>query len=92
MDQVAEGRALALTVCSTCHVVAKDQVQRPILLQPGPDFVDIAQRHDLTEEGLRKVLSTHAETMGRTGRMPNPDIVDYQIDRIVAYIMNLRNK
>jgi len=92
MDQVAEGRAFALTVCSACHVVAKDQAQRPILLQPGPNFVDVAQRPDLTEEGLRKFLSTHAETMGRSGRMPNPDLVDYQIDKIVAYIMSLRNK
>lgn len=90
--QVAEGRTFALAVCSACHVVAKDQAQQPILLQPGPNFVDIAQRPGLTEEGLRKFLSTHAETMGRTGRMPNPDLVDYQIDKIVAYIMSLRNK
>lgn len=90
--QVAAGHAFALAVCSACHVVAKDQTQQPILLRPGPNFVDIAQRPDLTEEGLRKFLSTHAETMGRTGRMPNPGLVDYQIDEIAAYIMSLRNK
>lgn len=89
-ELVASGRAFALKVCWACHVVAKDQTETPILSHPAPSFLTIAQRPDLTEEALRKFLASHNETMGPAGRMPNPRLVDYQIDEVVAYIMSLR--
>lgn len=91
-DQIASGRAFALKVCWVCHVVAKDQTELPVLSKPAPSFLDIAQRPDLTAEALRKFLSTHNETMGKGGQMPNPRLVDYQIDEVVAYIVSLRSK
>ncbi|MGB8276817.1 MAG: c-type cytochrome [Methylovirgula sp.] len=89
-ELVASGRAFALKVCWACHVVAKDQTETPILSHPAPSFLTIAQRPDLTEEALRKFLASHNETMGPAGRMPNPRLVGYQIDEVVAYIMSLR--
>ncbi len=89
-DRVAAGRSFALKVCWACHIVTEDQTAVPILSHPAPSFLVIAQKPDLNEEALRKFLSTHNETMGSTGRMPNPRLVDYQIDEVVAYIMSLR--
>ncbi len=91
-DLVGAGHSFALRVCWACHIVAKDQTEQPILTQPAPSFLDIAQRPNLTSEGLHKFLSTHSETMGTAGKMPNPRLVDYQIDEVVAYIMSLRTK
>jgi mono/diheme cytochrome c family protein len=89
---VAAGHSFALKVCWACHIVAKDQTEQPILSQPAPSFLDIAQRPNLTSDGLHKFLSTHDETMGNAGKMPNPRLVDYQIDEVVAYILSLRTK
>lgn len=89
-DEIAAGRTFALKVCWTCHIVAADQTERPILSRPAPSFLILAQRPDVTAESLRKFLSTHNETMGRAGQMPNPRLVDYQIDEVVAYILSLK--
>lgn len=89
-QQIAAGRSFALKVCWTCHVVAADQTAPPILSRPAPSFLVIAQRPDTGAASLRKFLSTHNETMGRAGQMPNPRLVDYQIDEVVAYILSLK--
>jgi mono/diheme cytochrome c family protein len=89
-DRVAAGRQFALKVCWACHIVAENQTERPILSHPAPSFLSIARRPDLTEVALRKFLSTHDESMGSNGRMPNPRLVTYQIDEIVAYLLSLK--
>ncbi len=89
-DQIAAGHTFALRVCWTCHVVATDQTVAPILHHPAPSFLVLAQRPDLNAKALRNFLSTHNETMGKAGQMPNPRLVDYQIDEVVAYIMSLK--
>lgn len=89
-DLVADGRAFAGKVCWTCHIVAKDQTEKPILTHPAPSFEQIAQRPGLSAASLRSFLATHNETMGSAGRMPNPRLVDYQIDEVAAYILSLR--
>lgn len=89
---VAAGHAFAQRVCWVCHVVGKEQTEKPILDEPGPSFLEIAQRPDLTPESLRKFLLAHDENLGRAGKMPNPRLLDYQIDKVVAYIMSLRGK
>ncbi len=91
-DQVAAGHTFALRVCWTCHVVATDQTVAPILHNPAPSFLVLAQRPDLNTKALRNFLSTHNETMGKAGQMPNPRLVDYQIDEVVAYIMSLKKE
>ncbi len=89
-ELVASGRAFALKVCWACHVVAKEQTQKPILSHPAPSFLEIAQRPEVTESFLRQFLASHEETIGRKAGMPNPRLVDYQIDEVVAYIMSLK--
>ena len=89
-EKIAAGHSFALRVCWACHVVAKDQPTAPILKTPAPSFHDIAQRPTLNEAALRKFLASHSENIGPNAGMPNPLLVDYQIDEIVAYILSLK--
>jgi mono/diheme cytochrome c family protein len=50
-DQSAQaGRALAIKICSACHIVSADQPFRPILRRPGPEF-------QATEQVVSYILS-----------------------------------
>lgn len=89
-ELVASGRSFALKVCWACHIVAADQIQKPILTHPGPSFLVIAQRSDLSDATLRGFLSSHSEMLGGKPGMPNPRLADYQIDEVVAYIESLK--
>jgi mono/diheme cytochrome c family protein len=89
-DLAAAGRDFALKVCANCHVVAKDQKVAPLLKPPAPSFAALAARSDISEESLRKLLSSPHGDLGRHGKMPNPQLGDYQIDKIVAYFMSLK--
>lgn len=87
-DKVAAGHNFALAVCAACHQVAKDQSSKPLLNPPAPSFTMIAQRTNLTEAVLRQFLSSTHGNAGST--MPNPQLVDYQVDELIAYILSLR--
>lgn len=91
-DQVAAGHAFALAVCAACHVVGKDQTEAPILRPPAPSFESIAQGSALSEAGLHHFLTLHGQMIGRSGHMPNPQLADYQIDEVIAYILSLKAK
>ena len=82
---VSAGHDFALKVCANCHVVAKDQKAPPLLRPPAPPFKEIVQRGDITETSLRNLLASPHGDIGRKGKMPNPQLADYQIDRILAY-------
>jgi mono/diheme cytochrome c family protein len=89
---IAAGRRLALRICANCHLAAPDQKQIPFLRPPALSFASIAIRPSATEAYLRQLLgSTHAK-LGPSARMPNPQLVDYQVDEIVAYIISLKGK
>lgn len=83
---VTSGHAFALQVCSACHRVARDQSSKPILKPPAPSFPAIAQRPTTTEPFLRQFLSTPH------GKMPNPELANFQIDEVVAYLLSLKRK
>lgn len=83
--RVAAGHKFALQVCAACHVVAKDQTTRPILKPPAPSFSVIARRPSVTEAFLRGFLRTPH------GKMPNPELADFQIDEVVAYMLSLKH-
>lgn len=89
-DLVAAGHSFAQRVCGACHVVTPQSRELPILSPPGPSFVALAQRPLLTEQALREFLASNHGTMGRHEAMPNPRLVDYQIDEIVAFMMSLK--
>lgn len=85
-DARVAGHKFALQVCAACHVVAKDQTTRPILKPPAPSFLRIMRRPSVTEAFLRGFLRTPH------GKMPNPELADFQIDEVVAYMLSLERK
>ncbi|MEW6641001.1 MAG: cytochrome c [Pseudomonadota bacterium] len=91
-DLVARGRRFAELVCSTCHRVSEDKTQIPLARDPGPAFVEIAGRSSTTDASLRAFLANDHPNMGPSARMPNPQLVDYQIEEVVAYILSLRRR
>ncbi|CAM5766572.1 hypothetical protein LMIY3S_01867 [Labrys miyagiensis] len=89
-DQVANGRRLALMICGACHVVASDPANIPILDPPAQDLQVRARRSVLPEAVLRQMLTSDHSKVGPGEAMPNPQLVDYQIDAIIAYFQSLR--
>jgi mono/diheme cytochrome c family protein len=87
---VERGHRIALHICTACHVVEATQ-EYPVLLDPpAPPFNEIAHRPDLTRASLRHfILTTHwdQETLPLT--MPNPQLLDDQVNDVVAYILSL---
>jgi mono/diheme cytochrome c family protein len=89
-ELVSKGHQFAVLVCSACHVVATDQRSPPILSTPGPTFDAIANKPETTEASLRTfLLTTHGTVVNPPG-MPNPQLVDYQMNEVIAYILSLR--
>ena len=91
-DKISAGRAFAEKVCAACHVVAANQDFAPILKPPAPSFFAIARRKNLSEVFLRRFLSAPHGKRGESGKMPNPQLADYQIDEVVAYLLSLKSR
>ena len=89
-DEVQKGHQLAATICAVCHVAAADQPYPPIMQPPAPSFTSIAQRMDA--ESLTKFVATTHRGLDTPKGMPNPQLMDYQIKQVVAYILSLRNE
>jgi hypothetical protein len=89
-EQIGAGRKFASRVCGAYHVVMQQRDELPVLAPPGPSFAVLAQRPLLTESWLRKFLGSNHRSMGPHEAMPNPRLVDYQIDEIVAFMMSLK--
>ncbi len=90
-DLAASGHDFALKVCAACHVVATDQMSPPILKPPAPSFLALVRHGDISETSLRKLLSTPHGNLGRAKKMPNPQLADFQIDKVVAYLLSLKS-
>jgi mono/diheme cytochrome c family protein len=91
-DDVREGHRLAILICSYCHVAAADQADKPILQPPGPPFASIARRKDVSADSLRAFLTTTHRDLSRPQGMPNPELLDFQVKQVAAYILSLRDK
>jgi len=87
-DEVKKGHQLAAAICAVCHVAAADQPYPPIMNPPAPSFATIAQRMDA--ESLTKFIATTHRGLDTPRGMPNPELMDYQIKQVVAYILSLR--
>lgn len=88
----AQGLKLARQICAACHVVSTDQRFAPTLNPPAASFASLARRDDMTDSNLRQILASHHEMVGESGAMPNPQLLDYQIDAIVKYFDTLRKR
>jgi mono/diheme cytochrome c family protein len=91
-NDVQEGHRLATLICSACHVAARDQPFEPILRPPAPTFESIAQRSSITADSVRMFLSTTHRDISSPNGMPNPQLLDYQINQITAYLLSLRKR
>ncbi len=89
-EDVDAGRKLASRVCAACHIISKTQAVPPILHPPAPSFATLARQHKFNEGRLRHFLATPHGEMGQHGKMPNPELADYQINRIIAYLLSLQ--
>lgn len=89
-DDVSKGHHVAAVVCAVCHMAADDQSNLPMLRPPAPPFKEIAQRKDLTAAWLENFLKTTHRDLGSQKGMPNPDLADFQIKEVVAYLLSLR--
>lgn len=86
----AKGRAFALLVCATCHIVSDDQQFAPVLREPAARFDAIANKPATTADSLRTFLTTTHTTFSVSSGMPNPQLADYQIDEVIRYILTLK--
>ncbi len=89
-DAVAAGHEFAVKVCAACHVVAKDQQSPPILKPPAPSFLKIVKSPRFSEQSLRQLLSSPHGNLGKNAKMPNPQLAEYQIDEVAAYLRELK--
>jgi mono/diheme cytochrome c family protein len=89
---VRSGYRIAQAICSTCHIVQPAQARPPVLVQPGPTFMEIANRPDSTPESLRNFISsTGWDMQSRPITMPNQRLSDQSIGEVVSYIMSLKS-
>jgi mono/diheme cytochrome c family protein len=89
-DDVQQGHRWAIVICSLCHVVAPDQEIEPVLRPPAPSFESIVRRSTTSIESVRTFLQTTHRDL-RTGEgMPKPQLMDFQIRQVAAYLLSLR--
>jgi len=89
-DDVRNGHHLAAMVCAVCHLAADDQPTLPILRPPAPPFAVVAQRKDISADSLQKFLTTTHRNLATQQGMPNPDLADFQVKEVIAYLLSLR--
>jgi mono/diheme cytochrome c family protein len=89
-DEVTKGHRLAITVCAVCHVAAPDQRFLPEITDPAPSFASIVQRKEFDGDWLKNFMTTTHRGLDNPAGMPNPELMDYQIKEIVAYMLSLR--
>jgi mono/diheme cytochrome c family protein len=82
------GRDLAVVACTGCHVVSADQPFAP-LIKESPDFLEIANRPNVTAASLHRMIAA-LPLVPRKGGMANPLLTDDQLADVAAYIMTLR--
>jgi mono/diheme cytochrome c family protein len=89
-DEVQKGHRLAATLCALCHVAAPDQHFPPELASPAPSFASIVRRKEFNAEWLTHFMTSTHRGLDNPAGMPNPELMDYQIREIVAYMLSLR--
>jgi hypothetical protein len=91
-QSVQAGRALAIKICTACHIVSADQPFRPILRRPAPEFRAIASRQTTTAQSLRSFLSTTHTTISAPYKMPSPELTGEMTEQVISYILSFRKR
>ena len=89
---IQHGHRLALEICAYCHLAASDQEAGPFLQPPARSFASIAQGPDISADSLRVFLNTTHRSVGAKSGMPNPQLLNSQINQVAAYLLSLRKK
>jgi len=89
-DDVEKGRHLADLICANCHVVAPDQTLQPVLRPPAPSFESIARRSTTNADAIRTFLASTHRDISKPDGMPNPQLLDYQLNEVVSYLLSLQ--
>ncbi len=83
------GHDLAEHNCSRCHMIEAGQNNPPDHVG-GPTFQSVADRPGTTPESLRRHLTTtHTNAMIPLA-MPNPQLTEDELIKIVSYLMSLK--
>lgn len=85
-----DGKFLALSVCTECHVVSADQPQPPVRRPPAPGFREIANRPGTTAKSLRAFLLTTHRALEAPQDMPRMWLSDDEASAVAAYILSLK--
>ena len=88
--EVSAGHRLAIIVCANCHLAAQDQPNEPILRPPAEPFASIARKNSVNADWLQSYLKTTHRGLDNPKGMPNPDLLDFQVRQVSAYILTLR--
>lgn len=89
-EDLRQGHQLAAMFCGNCHLAAPDQPYEPVLNPPAPSFASIAQRKGIDAGSLQTFLATTHRGLDKPKGMPPPNLADYQIKQVIAYILSLR--
>jgi len=84
VGSVTDGRQIALTRCSVCHMVASDQSPSRELTT-APDFQAIAKTRGMTQVAMRTFLSSPHPTMPTLRMSPK------QANDVTAFILSLKS-
>lgn len=80
---VAQGRALARTLCSNCHIVAPGEPQGEVTAGV-PSFMAMADKPGQTADTLQAaMLSPHPP-------MPQVQLTTFELTNLAAYILSLK--
>lgn len=82
-QRLEQGRVVADSVCSNCHLVSSEQTKA---VADVPSFQEIADQPDQTEGNIiaRIAIPKHP--------MPVIPITKHELEDVAAYIMSLRNE
>jgi hypothetical protein len=85
------GHGLAERLCTMCHLVEPGATNPPGNVG-GPAFQDVANQPDITEKSLRRHLrTTHSNSMIPLA-MPDPQLTEDEVIKIIDYILSLKTQ
>lgn len=90
VDQLAEARGLAGSICGNCHRVSDRPNDQPDSRFPAPSFPDLAKSPSFSADALRQLLTSGHRFLGPNRNMPNPRLASHQVEEIVALFETLR--
>jgi hypothetical protein len=87
------GRTFALLACAGCHIVAQDQLFKPVYKGTPypPAFKEIANRPNITAASLQHCLET-LPAVAEDAHIPDLFLSTDEVREIVAFIIGLRDK